>query len=249
MIKDKTADYIDHTNLKMKASDADLDKLVAEAQEHKFNSICIRSNCVKDYSSQYKVSATLSFPNKIYEVNAEADIAKIKDRIGTASIAAKISEAKLALKDGAKELDPVVSLKADIKAELEAYIELLNQEENEVWLKPIFSCELQTYTEITECIKAFVEASAKAKPHVKMAFKNSTGFIKKAEELNCEFNTTSEKLVGFIADELDKYDPGKTLTIKAAGGIKTPEQAEAIIAVAKGRLSHIGTSSGVDLLS
>ncbi len=245
---------IDHTNLQPNATEAELQELVKEAQEYKFNSICIRSQWIKKFSSLYRCSATIDFPQKVYTCN-ETNLQEIIITIGNASLEEKIQEAKQALDDGALELDPVINLKniknhdyKALRAELGAYIELLKSYDKELWLKPIFSCELLDDYNIEFSIDIFAQLvqELSRENRIKFAYKNSTGFIK--AENNFQLRSTSPELIRYIANQLDEYDAQKIIHIKAAGGIKTYEQALAIIEAAQGRLSHIGSSNGAALL-
>ena len=245
---------IDHTNLQPNASEDEIKQLVQEAQEHQFNSVCIRSNWVKLFSPLYRCSATINFPQEIYHCN-ETNIKDVINSIGNSSIEMKTAEMKQAILDGALELDPVLNLKNiknhDYKAlreELSAYITLLSSFDKALWLKPIFSCELLDDYNIEFSIDIFSQLvhELNMNNRIKFAYKNSTGFIK-AED-NFPLKTTSIELIKFITQQLNEYDTQKIIKIKAAGGIKTQEQALAIIDAAEGRLSHIGTSNGISLL-
>ncbi len=245
---------IDHTNLQPDASAAELEQLAQEAQEHKFNSICIRSNWVKQFSPLYRCSATIDFPKKVYNCN-ETNLKEIIKSMGNASIEEKIREAKQAIADGALELDPVINLQniknhdyKALRAELNAYIELLKSYDKELWLKPIFSCELLDDNNIEFSIDIFAQLVYELDRNnkIKFAYKNSTGFIK--AENNFPLRGSSPELISLIAKQLNEYDAQKIIHIKAAGGIKTQTQALAIIEAAQGRLSHIGTSNGMSLL-
>mgnify|MGYP003394081565 CR=1 FL=1 len=245
---------IDHTNLQPDASAVELEQLAKEAQEYKFNSICIRSNWIKQFSPLYRCSATINFPEKVYTCN-ETNLKQVISSIGNASIETKIQEAKQAITDGALELDPVINLQniknhdyKALRAELSAYIELLKSYDKELWLKPIFSCELLDDNNIEFSIDIFSQLVHELNKNnkIKFAYKNSTGFIK--AENNFPLRGTSPELIEFIANQLNEYDSQKIIQIKAAGGIKTQAQALAIIEAAQGRLSHIGTSNGISLL-
>ncbi len=246
--------FIDHTNLQPDASEVELEELAKEAQEYKFNSICIRSQWIKKFSALYRCSATIDFPEKVYTCN-ETNLKEVINSIGNSSIETKIQEMKQAVNDGALELDPVINLKniknhdyKALRAELSAYIELLNSFNKELWLKPIFSCELldDNNIEFSADIFAQLVYDLNRNNRIKFAYKNSTGFIKAESEI--QLRNTSPELIEFIANQLNEYDPQKIIKIKAAGGIKTQAQALAIIEAAQGRLSHIGTSNGMSLL-
>ncbi len=249
------AKLIDHTYLKTDGTKVILDKLVKEAQRYHFNSICIRSNWIKEYADQYRCSATIGFPEQVFVINSQEDLLAAKNAIGNINIMDKLSELRQAILDGAQELDPVIDLNqfSHLERELNAYIILIDSLnlDRSIYLKPIFSCELLSDREIEQSVKIFAEAVANyytlySNPRIKFAYKNSTGFVKSER---VALRTTSPDLVRLIANLLDKYDKQKYITIKAAGGIRSYEDAIAVEAAASGRLSHIGTSSGVAIQS
>ncbi len=89
--------YIDHTILKATASNADVQKLCAEAIEHKFYSVCVNGCYVADakhllQGTDVKVAAVVGFP------------------LGAMTTAAKVFEAKEAVENGASEIDMVINV-------------------------------------------------------------------------------------------------------------------------------------------
>ena len=89
--------YIDHTILKATASSADVQKLCAEAIEHKFYSVCVNGCYVADakhllQGTDVKVAAVVGFP------------------LGAMTTAAKVFEAKEAVENGASEIDMVINV-------------------------------------------------------------------------------------------------------------------------------------------
>jgi len=89
--------YIDHTILKATASNADVQKLCAEAIEHKFYSVCVNGCYVADakhllQETDVKVAAVVGFP------------------LGAMTTAAKVFEAKEAVENGASEIDMVINV-------------------------------------------------------------------------------------------------------------------------------------------
>lgn len=109
---------IDHTLLKTDACKADLDKLLAEAKEYEFASVCVSPIWVK-YAAEFlkdspvKVCTVIGFPQ------------------GMHTSAVKAFETKQAIADGADEVDMVIpvgllkdgedaAVEADIKAVVDA---------------------------------------------------------------------------------------------------------------------------------
>lgn len=91
------AQYIDHTNLRPEARKKDINKLIKEAEEFQFKTICINSSWVKYAhqqlgSSAIGITAVIGFP------------------LGAMSTQAKVYEAKLAISHGASEIDMVIQI-------------------------------------------------------------------------------------------------------------------------------------------
>ena len=89
------AKFIDQTNLKQDASEADIIKLVEEQRKYKFRSICIAPSFLqvaRENLQNIYLTTVISFPN------------------GYASTEAKIFEAKDAIKNGANDLDIVSNI-------------------------------------------------------------------------------------------------------------------------------------------
>ena len=89
------AKFIDQTNLKQDASEADIIKLVKEQRKYQFRSICIAPSFLqvaRENLQNIYLSTVIAFPN------------------GYASTEAKIYEAKDAIKNGANDLDIVSNI-------------------------------------------------------------------------------------------------------------------------------------------
>ena len=89
--------YIDHTILKATASNADVQKLCAEAIEYEFYSVCVNGCYVADakhllQGTDVKIAAVVGFP------------------LGAMTTAAKVFEAKEAVENGASEIDMVINV-------------------------------------------------------------------------------------------------------------------------------------------
>ena len=86
---------IDHTNLKPEAKSDDIKKLVDEAIENDFYSVCVNSSFVKfikEYNPDVFIAAVVGFP------------------LGAMSTPAKAFEAKCAIEGGANEIDMVIEI-------------------------------------------------------------------------------------------------------------------------------------------
>lgn len=91
----KLNSYIDHTNLKPEAQLDDIKKLVDEAVENDFYSVCVNGTYVKDikeYNKDVKIAVVVGFP------------------LGAMATKAKAFEAKCAIEDGASEIDMVIAI-------------------------------------------------------------------------------------------------------------------------------------------
>lgn len=148
---------IDHTNLKAEARCEDIKKLVDEAVEHEFFSVCVNSSFVKfikDYNKDVKIATVVGFP------------------LGAMATRAKAYETKCAIEDGASEIDMVIEVGRlkekdygyvlnDIKAVKEACGDNI--------LKVIIETCLLNEEEIVKACELAVEAGADF-------VKTSTGF-------------------------------------------------------------------------
>src|SRR5688572_21898267 len=93
------ATYIDHTILKPNTTQAEIEKLCAEAIEFGFASVCVRPYFIKEAKklttgSLVKVSTVIGFP------------------FGYSHYRAKVAEVNQAINDGADELDMVINVAA-----------------------------------------------------------------------------------------------------------------------------------------
>lgn len=176
--------------------------------------------------------------------------------------------------DAAKEeLLEYFKLLREHEQELESENKINNNTVGSLFIKPIFSCEVLDDDELEVSVSVFAEAVLEFKEEnpeskIQFAYKNSTGFIDKdliqkligfeqEHAKSCtdhghkhtELKLRSHKeLIEKIIEQLKLYDPAKNIKIKAAGGIRSKEDALELIEAADGRLSHIGTSAGLDLI-
>lgn len=207
--------YIDHTNLKQDMSEQDLIKLVDEAKEYDFFSICINPCWVKQASellagSNTKVCSVIGFP------------------LGANTTNIKVLEAKEAIANGASEIDMVINVSKLKDKDYEyVYNEIKQIKEvigNNV-LKVIIEACLLTNEEKTIACQIIMKAGAN---FVKTSTGMSTG------------GATVEDV------KLMKEVVGDTTLIKAAGGVRTYEDAISMIEAGANR---IGTSGGVKIVN
>lgn len=209
------APCIEHTNLSATLSIKDIDKLVDEAREHKLLGVCVPPFWVK---------------------RAKREIAK--DNILLVTVAGfplgynmtetKLDEIKRAMDNGADEIDVVwniSSFKTGIpwtKIELAKCSKLTHDHHKP--LKVIIETAYLSNAEIAEACKLCADAGADF-------VKTSTGFAPAGATVE------HVKLMRSVLPA--------DVRIKASGGIRTREQAIALMAAGADRL---GTSSGVNLL-
>lgn len=210
-------EYIEHTILKQDATESELIKLFQEAVDNKFLGICVNPNFVKmakEYlkDSGVKIVTVVGFP------------------LGANKPEVKAYETKLAIEDGADEIDMVinVSLLKDKKfQEAQADIEKVKAACGDKALKVILETDLLTRDEIENACKLCINAKADF-------VKTSTGFVKngvgaKSEDVELMYKTVSP--YGML--------------VKASAGIRDKQKA---IAMVKAGATRLGTSSGVEII-
>lgn len=101
--------YIDHTNIDLKAKKQDIIKTCNEAKEYQFRGVCIRPEWVKITAQALKNTGIKT-------------VVLIDDPIGDSDSKKRLAIAKKAVKDGADDLDIVVNI-PDVKHERWAKIE------------------------------------------------------------------------------------------------------------------------------
>lgn len=210
------ASYIDHTLLKADASEAEVENLCNEAKQYGFAAVCVPPYFVRKCKQWLKDSNV-----KIATV--------VGFPLGYAHTPAKVEEARRAIDEGANEIDMVINiiaLKANdlnyLKNELTSAATIIQLRGGK--LKVILETGLLTKDEMLTACKLCADLNIDF-------VKTSTGFIEKG--------ATVED-VAFLRANLPK-----SVKIKASGGIKTKEAAEALI---KAGADRIGTSRGVALV-
>lgn len=211
--------YIDHTLLTATASETDIRKICEEAWTHQFKAVCVAPVYVP-----YVVEMLEFCPVKI-------EIATVIGfPMGYSTTATKIAETQEALENGATELDVVMNLSRfksmaylSIREEVKQLADLAH--ERSALLKVIIeTASLDSFELYTAC-----EICAEAKADF---VKTSTGFGPGGADVE-----TVRKMRSILPPDVK---------IKASGGIKTYEQAIAMIEAGADR---IGTSSGVAIVA
>ena len=221
------AKRIDHTNLKPEAAPADIDKVVAEAREYGFASVCVNGVFVPYVAkhladSEVKTCGVAGFP------------------LGAMKPIVKAIEATSLAKDGAQEIDFVAHLPhlinqdlAAAKAEFLEVVKGIRAVSPSIVVKVILE---------TACLVHDVDA-ALGEARIAVG-------CQAARESGCDFVKTS---TGFhpcggatieTVKLLKKHSGG--LYVKAAGGVRNYDDAQRMIDAGADRL---GCSAGVAIVT
>lgn len=209
------ASTIDHTLLKPDARAAEIERLCAEAVEYGFHSVCVNSSRIAFAArllagSNVKIAAVTGFP------------------LGAMTTEAKAFETRLAVRDGADEIDTVIAI-GHLKEGDTAYV--LNDLKAAVSaaegrpVKVILETSLLTREEKILGCQLAVSAGASF-------VKTSTGFA------------GGGATIGDI--HLFRETVGSACKVKASGGIRDAETALAMLEAGADRL---GTSSGIAIVT
>lgn len=210
------AQYIEHTLLKADTDSNAVKQLCEEAITSNFCGVCV---------PPYFVSLATELLAE-QEVNV---VTVIGFPMGYAATPAKVEEAKRAIQEGADEIDVVVNIAA-IKDANWAYVRndihsltTIAHLQGKI-VKIIFETALLTDNEIKQLCEICNESQVN---YVKTA----TGF----NEVN-----TSPEVIRFLKNQMNS-----DIKIKASGGIRSKEQALALI---EAGASRIGTSRGLQII-
>ncbi|MFT4983047.1 MAG: deoxyribose-phosphate aldolase [Flavobacterium sp.] len=227
--------YLDSTYLKT-ADQAGLDEkdnvkvvtgFIQEAIDEHFKLIMIRPDMVSlarqmvsDASSNLQIGTVIDFPT------------------GNSTIADKLFEAKKAIQDGADDLDYVCNYEAfkngDINLVKEGVLKgtQLGIKNNKVvkWIIEVAALNDKEIVQLTALIKNIVISNFDEKYFVSVFVKSSTGFYK------TENNLPNGATIPSIMLMLENATP---LPVKAAGGVRTYDEAVAMIKLG---VKRIGTS-------
>lgn len=221
------ADRIDHTNLKPEATRDQIDRLVAEAREHNFASVCVNGCYVAHVAGALRGSEVMTCGVAGFPLGADKPTLKA-------------IEATTIVKDGADELDFVAHLPhllacdvAQAKAEFLEIVKAARAVNPRVVVKVILETALLMHDVDAATAEARIETGCRA-----------------ARESGCDFVKTS---TGFhpaggateaAVQLLKKHSGG--LYVKASGGIRTAADAHAMLAAGADRL---GCSAGVAIVT
>ena len=210
--------YIDHTILNPTANETDIRKYCEEAWIHQFKAICVAPTYVKYVREMMEFCPT---PIETATV--------IGFPFGYTTTANKMQEARQALQDGATELDIVINMSQfksmaylSVRAELTELVQLTHA--HQAIAKIIIETAYLDAFELHTACEICVEAQADF-------VKTSTGYAPAGASVE-------------IVRTLKSILPA-AVKIKASGGIRTYEQAYALVEAGADR---IGTSQAVAIV-
>ena len=211
------APYIDHTLLRPDATAADIDRLCDEAVEHRFAAVCINPTWVRRAAERVRgtgvaVASVIGFP------------------FGAATSEVKATEARRAIRDGAREIDMVLNvgaLKSGMRDVVREDIARVSDACHEAGALNKVIIEAALLTDEEKVIACLLAKDAKAD-----YVKTSTGYA------------SGGATVFDVA--LMRETVGPRMGVKAAGGIRTAEDVQDMIAAGATR---IGASAGVKIVT
>ena len=211
------AGFIDHTLLKPEASAAEIDRMCVEAMEYRFASVCVNPAWAKRVAERLRGSdvvtcCVVGFP------------------LGATTPEVKAMEARRALRDGAREIDMVISIGALKSGDLD----LVERDIAGV----VDACR-----EVGAVCKVIIE-TALLEDHEKVIVSQI------AKRARADFVKTS---TGFGPGGATVYDValmreavGPEMGVKASGGIRSGEDVKQMIAAGATR---IGASAGIEIVT
>jgi deoxyribose-phosphate aldolase len=205
---------IDHTLLKPDATSAEIISLCQEAKTYNFKTVCVNSSFVKTAKKELSGSSVLvcsvvGFP------------------LGAMSSAAKGFETKIAVEDGADEIDMVINIS---KLKDQDYDFVLNDIKSVV-----ANAKGKTVKVILETCLLTDDLKVKA---CNLAVSAGANFVKTSTGFSSGGATVEDV-------KLMRQTVGPKIGVKASGGVRSLEDLEKMIEAGANR---IGTSSGVKIL-
>jgi len=210
------AKMIDHTLLKQNATSAQIAQLCEEAIQHGFASVCVNPTHVHACAELLK--------------GAEPKVCTVIGfPLGASASSVKSYEAEIALKDGAEEIDMVINIGA------------LKEGNNDLVRSDIEGV-VKTAHAKNAIVKVIIETVFLTDAEKEIA-------CILAKEAGADFVKTSTGFAGggATADDiaLMRRVVGAEMGVKASGGVRTLEDAQAMIAAGATRL---GASAGVKII-
>lgn len=204
----------DHTLLKADATSAQIDKICDEAKQYNFASVCVNSY----YTARVR---------KNLEGTSVMTCTVVGFPLGQMSTKAKAAETKIAVEDGAQEIDMVINVGALKEKAYDVVLEDIKAVKaacGDAHLKVIIETCLLTDEEKVKACELSKEANADF-------VKTSTGF------------STGGAKPEDVA--LMRKTVGDTMGVKASGGIHTTQEAESMV---KAGANRLGTSATIAIM-
>ncbi|NGP07448.1 deoxyribose-phosphate aldolase [Rhodococcus sp. 14C212] len=208
----RVAAMVDHTLLKPEASGADVRALVDEARELGVWSVCVSPSMLPLRADGLVVATVAGFPS------------------GKHHSLIKGAEARLAVDQGAAEIDMVIDIGAAVAGDFNAVLADILTVREAIGFEPVLKVIIESATLSDEAI---VEACRAAERAGANFVKTSTGFH--------PAGGASVHAVRLMAETV-----GGRLGVKASGGIRTAEAALAMIEAGATRLGLSGTRAVLD---
>ena len=210
------AKFIDHTLLKPEATPAEIEKLCREAKEYRFAAVCVNPPYVKQCADYLRGTGV-------------AIAAVVGFPLGAHTTETKVFETQDAIADGATEIDMVINIgalkakeDARVRDDIRAVCDAAHR--GNAIVKVIIEAALLTDDEKVRACQLAKEAGADF-------VKTSTGFGPGGATVH-DVALMSRAVAG-------------ELGVKAAGGIRNYEQAQAMI---QAGATRIGASAGVKIV-
>jgi len=237
----KIAQYLDSTYLKTPEQSGisneetlQIDKeLAQEAIDHGIFAVMIRPDYVADIKKY------------IQERHSDVVVGTVIGfHEGTYTVDEKLAEASKAIEDGADELDFVINYNAYLKGDLalvkEEFVKCttlaLQNQKIAKWIIEIAALTDAQIADITKNISDWSVENFSENDLPNIFVKSSTGF----------YQTEDGKPNGATFEGIKiMLDNAGKLPVKAAGGVRTPEDAEKMISMG---VKRIGTSSALNLI-
>lgn len=211
------ATIIDHTYLRADCSLADVKVLCKEALHHSFYSVCI--------PPYYIFHAKKMLGDSRVKISSV-----IGFPMGYSTTGAKVEEIKRACNDGVDELDVVINLAAVKNGDWNT---VMNDIESTTMITHLRGKKMKLIIEMGLLEEAEIVKVCE------FATKSGVDFVKTATGFNDTLTTPED--IYFLKSLLPR-----SIKVKASGGIRTKDEALAMLKVGADR---IGTSSGVRIIS
>lgn len=224
----------EHANISKLENDAVVEELLKNAVKHKYKCVMIRPEYVaaaKQYlvknKSKVLVGTVIDFPK------------------GTANLQEKLSQAQLAIDNGADDLDFVIDYQAFKNGEFalvqnqvkECTMLCLQHHKTVKWIIETAALSNKEIIQITALIKNVIIRNFKETDYANVFVKSSTGFYKTKD------NQPNGATPNAITLMLENATP---LSVKASGGIKTLEE---VLFYLEMGVKRIGTSAQNEIIA